>query len=88
MGDAEPAPPAPSPLLEAGGPMAATIMEMRELARLTDEELLDMHYREGDLAARTNWWTGSCRSHGSSRSAISTVANPWMTSYRSPVSVC
>ena len=32
--------------------MAATIMEIRELARLTDEELLDMHYRERDLAAR------------------------------------
>lgn len=32
--------------------MAATIMETRDLARLSDEELLDMHYREGDLAAR------------------------------------
>ena len=32
--------------------MAATIMEAREFARLTDEELLDTHYREGDLAAR------------------------------------
>ena len=36
----------------AGGPMTATIMQTRELARLTDEELLDTHYREGDLAAR------------------------------------
>jgi RNA polymerase sigma-B factor len=49
---AEPAPPAPSPLLEAGGPMAATITQTRELARRTDEELLDTHYRERDLAAR------------------------------------
>jgi RNA polymerase sigma-B factor len=32
--------------------MAATIMEARDLARLSDEELLDMHYRDGDLAAR------------------------------------
>ena len=32
--------------------MAATIMEAREFARLTDEELLATHYREGDLAAR------------------------------------
>jgi RNA polymerase sigma-B factor len=32
--------------------MAATIMGTRELARLTDQELLDVHYREGDLAAR------------------------------------
>jgi RNA polymerase sigma-B factor len=32
--------------------MSATIMETRELARLTDEELLDMHYRERDPAAR------------------------------------
>jgi RNA polymerase sigma-B factor len=32
--------------------MTATIMQTRELARLTDEELLDTHYREGDLAAR------------------------------------
>ncbi len=32
--------------------MAATIMQTRELARRTDEELLDAHYREGDLAAR------------------------------------
>jgi RNA polymerase sigma-B factor len=30
----------------------ATIMEAREFARQTDEELLDTHYREGDLAAR------------------------------------
>ena len=49
---AEPAPPAPSPLLDAGGPMAATIMQTRELARLTDEQLLDTHYRERDPAAR------------------------------------
>jgi RNA polymerase sigma-B factor len=32
--------------------MPATLMEAREFARLTDEELLDTHYREGDLAAR------------------------------------
>ncbi len=32
--------------------MAATIMEAREFARQTDEELLDTYYREGDLAAR------------------------------------
>jgi RNA polymerase sigma-B factor len=32
--------------------MAATIMATRDVARLTDEELLDMHYHEGDLAAR------------------------------------
>jgi RNA polymerase sigma-B factor len=32
--------------------MAATIMEARDFARLSDEELLDIHYREGDLAAR------------------------------------
>jgi RNA polymerase sigma-B factor len=32
--------------------MAATIMDAREFARQTDEELLDTHYREGDLAAR------------------------------------
>jgi RNA polymerase sigma-B factor len=32
--------------------MAATIIEAREFARQTDEELLDTHYREGDLAAR------------------------------------
>jgi RNA polymerase sigma-B factor len=32
--------------------MAATITQTRELARLTDEELLDTHYRERDLAAR------------------------------------
>jgi RNA polymerase sigma-B factor len=32
--------------------MTATIMEMRELARLTDEELLHMHSRDGDVAAR------------------------------------
>jgi RNA polymerase sigma-B factor len=32
--------------------MAATNMAMRDPARLTDEELLDMHYREGDLATR------------------------------------
>jgi RNA polymerase sigma-B factor len=32
--------------------MAAAIMEAREFARLTDEELLATHYREGDLAAR------------------------------------
>ena len=44
--------PAPSPLLEAGGPVAATIMDTRELARLTDEELLDVYYCERDLAAR------------------------------------
>jgi RNA polymerase sigma-B factor len=49
---AEPARAAPSLLLEAGGPMAARIMQTRELARLTDEELLDMHYRERDLVAR------------------------------------
>ena len=49
---AEPAPPAPSPLLEAGGPMPATITQTRELARRTDEELLDTYYGERDLAAR------------------------------------
>jgi RNA polymerase sigma-B factor len=32
--------------------MATMIMETRELARLSDEDLLDMYYREGDLAAR------------------------------------
>ncbi len=32
--------------------MAAMIMEARELALLTDEELLDIHHREGDLAVR------------------------------------
>jgi RNA polymerase sigma-B factor len=32
--------------------MAATIMEAREFARQTDEELLDTHFRERDLAAR------------------------------------
>jgi RNA polymerase sigma-B factor len=32
--------------------MDATIMETRELARLTDTELLDTYYREGDPAAR------------------------------------
>ena len=32
--------------------MTATIMEMRELARLTDEELLDANSRDGDPAAR------------------------------------
>ena len=32
--------------------MAATLMEAREFARQTDEELLDTHYRERDLAAR------------------------------------
>jgi RNA polymerase sigma-B factor len=32
--------------------MTATIMQTRELARLTEEELLDTHYRERDLAAR------------------------------------
>ncbi len=32
--------------------MAAAIMEAREFARQTDEELLDTRYREGDLAAR------------------------------------
>jgi RNA polymerase sigma-B factor len=32
--------------------MAATIMDAREFARQTDEELLDTHYREGDLASR------------------------------------
>jgi RNA polymerase sigma-B factor len=36
----------------AGGSMAATIMEAREFARQTDEELLDTHFRERDLAAR------------------------------------
>jgi RNA polymerase sigma-B factor len=49
---AAPAPPAPSPLLEAGGLMAATITQTCELARRTDEELLDTYYRERDLAAR------------------------------------
>ena len=32
--------------------MAATIMQTRELARRTNEELLDTYYRERDLAAR------------------------------------
>jgi RNA polymerase sigma-B factor len=32
--------------------MGATIMQTRELARQTDEELLDTHHRDGDLAAR------------------------------------
>jgi RNA polymerase sigma-B factor len=32
--------------------MAATILETGELARLTDEELLYMHYREPDVAVR------------------------------------
>ena len=32
--------------------MAATIMERRDLARLTDEQLLDAHSRDGDPAAR------------------------------------
>jgi RNA polymerase sigma-B factor len=32
--------------------MAATIIDAREFARQTDEELLDTHYREGDLASR------------------------------------
>jgi RNA polymerase sigma-B factor len=32
--------------------MPASIMEAREFARQTDEELLDSHHREGDLAAR------------------------------------
>jgi RNA polymerase sigma-B factor len=32
--------------------MAATIMEARDFARQTDEELLEAHYRYGDLAAR------------------------------------
>jgi RNA polymerase sigma-B factor len=32
--------------------MAATIMETRELARHTDEELLDTYHREGDPSAR------------------------------------
>jgi RNA polymerase sigma-B factor len=32
--------------------MTAPIMQTRELGRLTDEELLDTHYRERDLAAR------------------------------------
>jgi RNA polymerase sigma-B factor len=32
--------------------MAATIMETRDLARLTDEELLDAHFRDDDPALR------------------------------------
>lgn len=48
----DPTRPAPSPLLEAGGPVAATIMQTRELARLSDEELLETHYRERDIATR------------------------------------
>jgi RNA polymerase sigma-B factor len=32
--------------------MTTTIMETREVARLTNEALLEMHYRDGDLAAR------------------------------------
>ena len=32
--------------------MTTTIMETRDLARLTDEELLDANYRDGDPAAR------------------------------------
>jgi RNA polymerase sigma-B factor len=48
----EPAPPAPNPLLEAGGPTAAPIMQSRGIARRTDEELLDTYYRERDPAAR------------------------------------
>lgn len=32
--------------------MSATIMGTRELARRTDQQLLEMHYREGGLAAR------------------------------------
>ena len=32
--------------------MAATVTQTRELARRTDEELLDLYYRERDLAAR------------------------------------
>lgn len=32
--------------------MSATIIGARVLARRTDEQLLEMHYREGDLAAR------------------------------------
>jgi RNA polymerase sigma-B factor len=32
--------------------MPATITETRDLARLTDEELLDAHFRDGDPAAR------------------------------------
>lgn len=32
--------------------MAATIIETRDPARLTDEELLDAHFRDGDHAAR------------------------------------
>jgi len=32
--------------------MAATIMQAREFARQTDEELLDTYHREGDLVAR------------------------------------
>jgi RNA polymerase sigma-B factor len=49
---AEPSPLAPSVLVDAGGPMATTMLQTRELARLTDEELLDTHYRDRDLAAR------------------------------------
>ena len=32
--------------------MAATMIQTRDLARLTDEELLDTYYREGDVVAR------------------------------------
>ena len=32
--------------------MAATMMETRELARLTDDELFDAHSEDGDTAAR------------------------------------
>jgi hypothetical protein len=32
--------------------MAATIMQTRELPRQTDEELLDTHHHEGNLASR------------------------------------
>lgn len=32
--------------------MAATTMEARDLARLTDEALLDARFRDGDPAAR------------------------------------
>ena len=32
--------------------MAATMMETRELARLTDDELFDAHFEDGDTAVR------------------------------------
>ncbi len=32
--------------------MAATMIQTRDLARLTDEELLDTYHREGDVVAR------------------------------------